>query len=136
MKPMRYLKIALSILALLVGAVATAMTAGLFNVPPGYVGLVMALAGFVSVLGIQPFPLSAFVSKILSGAAALLASVQAVHAGQVSAGDNPHPWIWVAVGAATVIMGVLGKSPITHVPPTAEDGPLIPPTKSVAPPKP
>jgi hypothetical protein len=116
-----------------VGAVATAMTAGLFNVPPGAIGLVMAGAGFISVLGIQPFALTAAVSRILSAGSVMLASVQAWHASVVSAQFNSHPWIWVAVGAVGVIMGVLGKSPIAHVPPTAEDGPLIPPTN---PPKP
>jgi hypothetical protein len=134
---MRYLKIALSVLALLVGAVATAMTAGLFNVPPAIISLVLAGAGFVSVLGIQPFPLSAAVSKVLSAASVLLGTVQVWHASQVTTGTNGHPWLWVAFGAVTVVLGVLGKSPISHTPPTAADGPLIPPAKpDVAPPKP
>jgi hypothetical protein len=111
---MRYLKIFLSLLALIVGAVATAMTAGLFNVPPGVIGLVMAGAGFISVLGIQPFPLTAALSRVLSAGSVLLASVQAWHASVVSTQFNSHPWIWVAVGAAGVIMGVLGRSPIPH----------------------
>lgn len=111
---MRYLKIFLSILALIIGAVATAMTAGLFNVSPGIIGLVMAGAGFISVLGIQPFPLSAFVSRVLSAGSVLLASVQAWHASVVSTQINAHPWLWIAVGAVGVIMGVLGRSPIPH----------------------
>ena len=124
---MRYLKIFLSILALLVGAVATAMTAGLFNVPPQIIGIVMAGAGLISVLGIQPFALTAAVSRVLSAGSVLLASLQAWHASVVSTQFNSHPWVWILVGAAGVIMGILGRSPIAHVPPTAEDGPLIQP---------
>jgi hypothetical protein len=122
---MRYLKIFLSILALLVGAVATAMTAGLFNVPPQIIGVVMAGAGLISVLGIQPFALTAAVSRVLSAGSVLLAALQGWHASVVSTQFNSHPWIWVCVGAAGVIMGVLGRSPIAHDPPTSADGPLI-----------
>lgn len=130
---MRTLKIALSVLALLVGALATAMTAGLFNVPPGAVGLVMAAAGFVSVLGIQPFPISAGIAKGLSAASVLLTSAQLWHASAVSTlpHGNLHPWIWVMVGFVAVMLGVIGKGPINHTPPTADDLPLIPPGPGV-----
>lgn len=128
---MRYLKIFLSILALLVGAIATAMTAGLFNVPPGIIGLVMAGAGLISVLGIQPFALTAAVSRVLSAGAVFLSALQGWHASVVSTVFNSHPWVWVAVGAAAVIMGVLGRSPIAHDPPTAADGPLVQPKPPV-----
>jgi hypothetical protein len=128
---MRTLKITLSILALLVGAVATAMTAGMFNVPPQIIGIVMAGAGLISVLGIQPFALTAAVSRVLSAGSVLLAALQGWHASVVTTQSNGHPWIWAAVGIAGVLMGVLGRSPIAHVPPTAADGPLISPASKL-----
>ena len=129
---MRYLKIALSLLALLVGAVAGAMTGGFFgNVPPTVVGEVLAFAGFLSVLGIQPWPLSAFLSKLLSAIAGLLAGVQAIHATAVTAGANPHPWVWLTIGALAIICGQLGRSPIPHAAPA--EGALAPPKSDITP---
>jgi hypothetical protein len=133
---MRYLKIVLSVLALLIGAVAVAMTGGSFGaIPPQFVGFTMALAGGVSVLGIQPWPLTPFLSKLLSVVAGVLASIQGIHAASITATSNPHPWVWVIVGAITVIMGQLGKSPVPHA--TVAEGSLMTPSKpDIAPPKP
>jgi hypothetical protein len=124
---MRALKIALALLALAVGTLATMMTDGFLHVAPAYVGLVMTLGGFISIFGIQPFAISDFVANVLRGLSALITSFVAVHS-QVIAnvpGGDKHPWVWVAIGFVAIGLGICGKSPIAHTPPTAADGPLI-----------
>lgn len=111
---MRILKIILSVVALLIGATGTAMTGGLFNVSPQVVGIVLALGGLISVLGISPFPIGATTARVFSAVAVLLGTVQAAHASSVTAAANPHPWVWAIVGVASVLIGVMGKSPIPH----------------------
>ena len=124
---MRTLKIILSFLALLVGAAATAMTAGLFNVPPTIIEVVTAGGVMLGYLGIAPFAISAAVSRVISGIALFLGALVGWHASVVSTAVNAHPWIWHLVGVVAILAGVIGKSPIAHIPPTAADGPLIPP---------
>ena len=116
---MRYLKFALSLLALVAGAVATAMTSGSFHVSPTTSTIIMAAAGFVGVLGYVPLTISASLGRILSGASGLLIAVQAAHAGAVTAADNPHPWVWASVGVVAILMGIIGRSPVPHAPASA-----------------
>ena len=124
---MKYLKIVLALLALAIGTLATMMTSGFLHVAPAYVGLVMSLGGFISIFGIQPFPISDFVANVLRGLSALASAFVAVHSQLIAnvPGGDAHPWVWVAVGFVAIGLGICGKSPITHAPPTAEDGPLI-----------
>lgn len=124
---MRIFKIILSFLALLVGAAATAMTAGMFNVPPTIIEVVTAGGVLLGYLGIAPFAISAAVSRVVSGVALFLAALVGWHASVVSTAVNAHPWMWHLVGVVAILAGVIGKSPISHVPPTAEDGPLVAP---------
>lgn len=122
---MRYLKIALSVLALLVGAVATAMTAGLFNVPPSIIGVATTGGILLGYLGITPLVLSAAVSRVVSGVALFLGAVVGWHASVVTAASNPHPWLWHLVGVIAILAGVIGKSPLPHATPaSAENTPL------------
>jgi hypothetical protein len=126
MMGMRYLKIALTFLALLVAAAATAMTAGLFNVPPTVIGIATTAAIALGYFGIQPLVISEFVNRAISGVALFLGAVVAWHASVVSTLANPHPWIWQLVGVVAILAGVIGKSPINHVAigsPAALDGP-------------
>jgi hypothetical protein len=114
---MRILKITLSLLALLVGAIATAMTAGLFNVPPTIIGIATAGGILLGYLGIAPFPISAATSRVVSGIALFLGAVVAWHTSVVTAAINPHPWLWHIVGVVAILAGVIGKSPLPHAPP-------------------
>lgn len=131
---MRDLKIALMLLALGVGALATAMTDGLWDVGPAYVGLVMAVGGFISVFGIQPYPITDTIATKLRAASVLISGFVAIHAQTIAnvPKGNAHPWVFAAIGFVGIILGIIGKSPIAHVPPTAADGPLIQPKPPTA----
>jgi hypothetical protein len=116
---MRYLKIFLAFLALVAGAVATAMTNGAFHVTPMQSTVIMATAGFIGVLGYVPLAVSAAAGRILSAASGLLIAIQAAHAASVTELNNAHPWVWAGVGVVAILMGIVGKSPVAHVEPAA-----------------
>jgi hypothetical protein len=122
---MKVIKIILSVIALLVAATASAMTGGLFHVAPAVIGIVTAAGVCLGYVGIAPFQLDAVTDRIVSGVALLLGALTAWHASVVTVQFNSHPWIWQIVGTMAILAGVVGKSPIVHVPPTAADGPLI-----------
>jgi hypothetical protein len=126
---MRTLKILISIAAAIILAAGTAMTGGLFNVPAGYVQLLLAAAGAISILGISPYQFDAATTKALSAIALIMTAVQAAHAGAVTPGPQAHPWLWNGFAIVTVIVGMLGKSPIPHGAPV----PPVPPPPAPTP---
>lgn len=117
---MRILKIVLSVLALLVAAVCSAMTAGLFNLAPALITVITAGGALFGYFGISPVVLSAKVSKILGGGFMFLTALMGYHASSVTAGANPHPWLWHAVGVAAILSGVLARGPLNPSPPAAK----------------
>jgi hypothetical protein len=117
---MRVVKIALSVIALLVGAVCSAMTAGMFNLPPTLIGVITAGGALFGYFGISPIVLSAAVSKILGGAFMFLTALVGWHASVVTAAQNPHPWLWHLVGVVAIIAGVLSRGPLNPSPPAAK----------------
>jgi hypothetical protein len=135
---MRALKIALALLALGIGTLATMMTGGFLHVAPAYVGAVMSLGGLVSILGIQPFPITTYVAQVLRAVSVVMTGFVGIHSQLIAnaPGGNHHPWIWAAVGFVAIGLGICGKSPITHTPPTADDGPLISPAAKLDQPPP
>jgi hypothetical protein len=115
---MRYLKIILSIIALIVAAAANAMTAGLFHVAPTIIGIVTATGIFLGYIGIAPFVLVPVTNRIVSGVALMLGALTAWHASVVTVTANPHPWIWQIIGTIAILAGVIGKSPVSHTAPS------------------
>lgn len=116
---MRYLKYLLALLATIAGAVATAMTNGAFHVSPQVSSAILAVAGFVGFLGLVPIPISPFVGRLLSSLSVVLSTFQGIHAASVTAKANAHPWVWVSVGVAAILLGILGRSPIPSAPPAS-----------------
>ncbi len=125
---MRILKIILSVLALLVSAAAGVLASGSpVQVNPRTISLIATIATGIAFLGISPWQVTDVLAKGFSAASLMTAGVVAWHAGNVTAAENPHPFVWAAIAFAGAVIGVMGKSPIHHVPPTAADGPLIQP---------
>ena len=125
---MRTLKIFISIAAAVILAAGTAMTGGVFHVSAVYVQIVLALAGAISILGISPYQFDAATTRALSAIALVMTAIQAAHASAVTPGPQAHPWLWNAFAVATVLVGMLGKSPLPHAPvappaPPIEPGP-------------
>jgi len=106
---MRTVKIVLSVVALLVAAGQFALTNGLWNLPPGAIAVVGAVASFFFAIGIQPVTLTPRLSQIFGAIAGLVATVMGIHAANVSRGVNPHPWAWAIVGAAGILLGAMGR---------------------------
>lgn len=122
---MKLLAVIASIIALIIGAVQVALTGGLFDVSPGYIGLITAAATAVSILGVQPFQISEGIAKWLGAMSGILGAVIAVHAAQITRGANAHPWIWSAAGALAVLMGIIGKHPFPRPASQPPAGPIV-----------
>lgn len=125
---MRYLKIVLGFMALVLAAAQYALTGGLWNLSPSMIAGIGAAASFLFALGIQPIVLPARASQVLGALAGLLAAISGIHAANVSRSVNPHPFVWATVGALGILMGAIGRLQMPPKPsappaPPVEPGP-------------
>lgn len=114
------LKIAISVLVTLLTAFAAAAAGGAFvsaglTVSASTVAILQSIAGFVAVLGVSPYQFNPPIPAYLSAAGLVLASIQAAHFASLPAG-SPHSAAWVVFGCLSVLVSMLGKSPLPHVP--------------------
>lgn len=114
---MRAIKVLLSIVALVVGAVSTAMIQGLFNVSPALIAVITAAGAMLGYFGASPLALSVTVSKALGGVFMFLTALTGYHASTVGTTLNLHPWLWHLVGGAGILAGVLSRGPNNPSPP-------------------
>lgn len=115
---MLQLKIAISILVTLLTAFAAAASGGAFvsvglAVSASTVAILQAVAGFVAVLGVSPYQFAPPIPMYLSSAGVLLATIQAAHFASLPAGAA-HSVGWVIFGCVSVLISMLGKSPLPH----------------------
>lgn len=113
------LKIAISVLVTLLTAFAAAAAGGAFvsaglTVSASTVAILESVAGFVAVLGVSPYPFAPPIPAYFSAAGLVLASIQAAHFAAMPA-NAPHSIAWVVFGCISVLVSMLGKSPLPHV---------------------
>ena len=122
---MRYLKIVLSVAALVVTAAAAVLTSGQpVQVAPQWLFLVQSIAGGVGILGLSPIELPDMWKRLCTFVGGVMSAAVLVHAGNVRPGTNPHPLFWAGFGVLAAVIGVMGKSLIPHAAPV----PPVPPT--------
>jgi len=104
---MNKLKIALSVLALLVMGAAGVQTFGPWNVPPFLPEVFVAIGGLLAYLGYQPFVLPAQVSRVFAVLSVITLGFVASHA--TTWGDGHRHVALVVVGFVGAVMGALAR---------------------------
>ncbi len=126
---MKTVKIILSIIATVLGAVGLAAASGMFvaaglHVSASAVALVSAIGGALAIVGIPFYPFQSPIPEYLRGAGLVLTAVEGWHLSVVVAlpagAPVPLHWFWAVFAFVTVIVGILGKSPIPHADPVPE----------------
>jgi hypothetical protein len=103
---MKSLKIALSLIALIVAALGVAQTTGLLHWNSAVVGLVMSGGTMLGCFGIVPLSLTVFEHRICAGIATFASAVGAAHA----AGTIPgSPTVFGVVAIAAALLSILGR---------------------------
>lgn len=120
---MTKLKIALSILALLVMGAAGVQTFGSWTVPPGLSEVLIAVAGLLGYLGYQPFALPQKVGALFATVGMMTSGFVASHA--TTWGDGHKHLALVVVGFAGAVLWSLGRG---LAPRPAADPAVPPPT--------
>ncbi len=108
-------KVFMSLVALLVGAVAGAAMAGQLAMSPGGISCLEALGGVLMTFGFQPVVVSVATAQKLGYLSLLIAATQTVHGVWLNALMLSHPHVTVLfhlVGLAGIVMGFLARNPV------------------------
>lgn len=106
---MRILKIVLSVVALLLGAATGVNMIGDYVVTPDVAQLLLAGAGVLAMLGVQPVAVPLPTARLLSALSVVIAGLVAAHVG----GKVPGPdWLFKTMGGVGIFLGLAGRSPI------------------------
>jgi hypothetical protein len=112
MTAMGKLKVALSVLALLVMAAAGVTTFGSWSVPPGVSELLAAGASLLAYLGYQPFAVPTRVSAVCATLSMMATGFVGSHA--AAWGDGHRHVAIILVAFAGALFGVLARGPQTE----------------------
>lgn len=124
------LKIAISVLVTLLTAFAAAASGGAFDsvglaLTASTVSILMAAAQFAGVFGVSPYVFQPPIPTYLTGAGLFLTAIQAAHFANLPKGA-PHSVGWTVFGCLSVLVSMLGKSPLPHAAKPAEPPPTPP----------
>jgi hypothetical protein len=124
---MRYLKITLSFVALILSAVAGAAAAHLLVIPDAIVEFMVMAGGLLATLGYTPIAVPPNVALVCGKVAGLIQAVLALHIAHGAIFGGHEHWMTMIVGAigfVGVILGYLGRYSAPPLP--ALDKPIPP----------
>jgi hypothetical protein len=114
---MHTFKIALSILALVVTALAGVTSLGDVLIPAHIANLLLVIANALSMMGVSPWPLRVDIARALTGLSAVVLAVVAIHVAKVPPGAGASTF-FVILGMIGSVMGVVGRSVLPGAQPT------------------
>jgi hypothetical protein len=111
---MRYLKIALSIIALAVGAISGCGAAGLIIISAAAISFLQAVSMALATFGVQVFAVGASLARTLGAVSLLIAAGLGLHGGFLTTATVAHAWIGIlikVVGFVGIVLGFIGRNP-------------------------